>query len=78
MPSCEYCCYMCVGDANYCEIKKKCLSDNTIKTYKCKNFAFNEISAITGNIYTPHKKKESIEEIRTIFDEVNENDNNTN
>lgn len=56
---CRYCAYMCCGDSNYCEKRKKCYEDKAIKrTNKCKYFVLNPIDALgTGKDYKPRKEK---------------------
>ncbi len=67
---CKYCAYMCVGDFNYCEKHNKSYSDSSIKTTnKCKDFVFNEISAISGEIYKPHQEKKKVDR-PTLFDNM--------
>lgn len=47
---CRYCSNMVCGDANYCTAKKKCFSDNYIKsTNDCKDFDLNPIDALGEN-----------------------------
>ncbi len=56
---CRYCCYLTVGDANYCSIRNKTMSDETAKsTNRCNDFAFNCIDAFGENEkgYTSRKK----------------------
>lgn len=67
---CRYCCNMHCGDANYCSVNKACYSDEQIcHTNKCKDFQFNEIDALTGNIYKPRKPKQPKEnDNQMLFD----------
>ena len=56
---CRYCAHMCCGDANWCEKKEKCFSDDYIRRINnCKQFEFNEIDALDINkTYKPRKPK---------------------
>ena len=47
MSSCRWCAYMVYGDVPYCSIKEKVLAESTVRTYKCKRFAYCPIDAIT-------------------------------
>ena len=58
---CRYCCYLIVGDANYCSMRDKTISEATAKsTNRCHDFALNPIDAFGENNkgYTPRKKGE--------------------
>lgn len=57
---CRYCSWLCVGDSNYCERRKQCLSDSYCKRVnKCKYFEFNEIDAFDlEKVYHPKSEKE--------------------
>lgn len=58
---CRYCSNMVCGDANYCTVKKWCLSDKYVKaTNDCKHFEFNPIDALGENErgYQPRISKE--------------------
>lgn len=58
---CRYCCYLVVGDANYCTKHEKTMSEATAKSLnRCGDFAFNPMDAFFENEkgYTPRKQKE--------------------
>ena len=47
---CRYCCYLCVGDANYCSEKQQTMSDAVAKSpNRCHSFALNPIDAFGEN-----------------------------
>lgn len=47
---CRYCCYLVVGDANYCSIQDKTMSEATAKSVnRCHNFALNPVDAFGEN-----------------------------
>lgn len=47
---CRYCCYLCVGDANYCSEKQQTMSDTVAKSpNRCHSFALNPIDAFGEN-----------------------------
>jgi len=47
---CRYCVHMICGDANYCEVRKKCYSTFTVKASNgCKDFEFCAIDALGEN-----------------------------
>lgn len=59
---CRYCCYLVVGDANYCSKHEKTMSEATAKSLnRCSDFAFNQMDAFLENEkgYIPriHTKK---------------------
>lgn len=56
---CRYCSHCCYGDVAYCEIRKKTMSDNSIKAInKCKDFEFNVIDVLDlDKKYKPREKK---------------------
>lgn len=61
---CRYCAYMISGDFNYCEVKKKCFSENTIKSVNhCKDFMFNPIDALFEN-KNEYKPKKTVEKTK--------------
>lgn len=57
---CRYCAWLSVGDSNYCEQRKECLSEEYCKRVnKCKHFEFNEIDAFNfEKTYKPKEIKE--------------------
>ena len=58
---CRYCCYLIVGDANYCSMRDKTISEATAKsTNRCHDFALNPIDAFGENNkgYMTQKKGE--------------------
>lgn len=56
---CRYCCYLCIGDANYCSEQDRTMSEATAKSPNgCHDFAFNPIDAFGGNNeYKPREPK---------------------
>lgn len=62
---CRYCSHLSVGDANYCEQRRQCLSDAYCKRINnCKDFDFNEIDAFDlERTYKPREFKEKGDEI---------------
>lgn len=57
---CRYCCYLCVGDANYCSEKQQTMSDAVAKSpNRCHSFALNPIDAFGENErgYKPREPK---------------------
>lgn len=59
---CRYCQHMCCGDANYCSVKNKVLSDNTIRSLnRCKHFDFNPIDAMSCDVDKQYKPKNKTE-----------------
>ena len=70
---CRYCSYMVCGDANYCEIKDRCYSDEHIKhTNQCKDFELNPIDALRLNdkCYRPREKKPDPDGIQMTWGEI--------
>lgn len=62
---CRYCSLMCCGDVNYCSVKKRTFTDNTIKSpNKCKHFEFNPIDALAenNNEYKPRARRKREDE----------------
>ncbi|MBE5852891.1 MAG: hypothetical protein E7299_08120 [Lachnospiraceae bacterium] len=58
---CRYCCYLVVGDANYCTKQARTMSDASAKAVnRCSDFAFNPMDAFLENEkgYTPRKPKQ--------------------
>lgn len=57
---CRYCSHCCYGDAIYCEVKNKTMSENTAKSVNhCKDFAFCELDVFDiEKKYKPTKEKE--------------------
>lgn len=70
---CRYCAWMCCGDANYCEVKKKTFSTEYIKRQNnCRYFELNPMDALFENKrgYRPREqKKDDGEQMR-----IGEND----
>lgn len=65
---CVYCSRMSCGDANYCSVKEKTYSDNSIKTLnKCKDFDFCRINALTMEEYKPKRTKKDKGQL-SLFD----------
>lgn len=56
---CRYCSNLIVGDSNYCDRKKKCMSDSVAKAVNtCKDFEFNPIDAFDlDKTYKPREPK---------------------
>lgn len=57
---CRYCCYLVVGDANYCTKHENAMSEATAKSLnRCSDFAFNPIDAFFENEdgYKPREQK---------------------
>ena len=70
---CRYCSYMCCGDFNYCEIKKRTYSDEHIRhTNHCKDFDLNPIDAIRLNekCYRPRPKRPEPDGIQITIEEL--------
>lgn len=69
---CRYCTYLVVGDANYCTVKNKCMSESSAKSVnRCREFELNVIDAFGENQkeYTPREpKEEQIEGQLNILD----------
>ncbi len=68
---CRYCANCVYGDFVYCCEHKKEMSESTAKTVnKCKDFIFNSIDALGGDLdkkYKPRKEKVN-ENHPTLFD----------
>lgn len=59
---CRYCCYMVVGDVNYCSKRKQTMSDASAKSVnRCHDFAFNPIDAFgeSEKGYQPRQSKKT-------------------
>lgn len=57
---CRYCCYLTVGDVNYCGMQERTMSDAAAKSAnRCHDFAFNPVDAFGENErgYTPRRPK---------------------
>lgn len=56
---CRYCAYCVYGDAVYCEVHNKTMSEQKAKCVnKCKNFTLNELDVFNiEHKYTPRAKK---------------------
>ena len=57
---CRYCCYLVVGDANYCSMQDKTMSEATAKSVnRCHDFALNPIDAFgeNENGYRPRRQE---------------------
>lgn len=51
---CRYCAYCVYGDAVYCEVHNKTMSEQKAKSVnKCKNFTFTELDVFTMKKYKP-------------------------
>ena len=59
---CRYCANMVWGDSFYCEKKKKCFSESTVKsTNKCKHFEFNPLDVLDiDKEYKPRNPKNDL------------------
>ena len=59
---CRYCANMVWGDSFYCEKKKKCFSESTVKSInKCKYFEFNPLDVLDiDKEYKPRKPKDNL------------------
>ena len=68
---CRYCCACCYGDAVWCHIKKKTMSEEQAKKVNnCKEFVFNEIDVFDPNHkYKPRDNKEKNYEQLSLFEE---------
>lgn len=61
---CKYCANMVCGDANYCNVKQECYTDEQLsRANKCKHFELNRINALTGRTYKPRVKNEKLPQI---------------
>ena len=67
---CRYCAYLCVGDANYCELKKECFTDSKCKKLNyCKHFHFNKIDAFDlTKVYHERKAAKRLKSDINLFD----------
>lgn len=71
----RYCCYLVVGDANYCSKHEKTMSEATAKSLnRCSDFAFNQMDAFLENekgyiprIHTKKPKKKQCDGQMNLF-----------
>lgn len=67
---CRYCCYLVVGDANYCSKHEKTMSEQAAKSQnRCGSFAYNPIDAFNlDKEYKPREpKKEQCDGQMSLF-----------
>lgn len=71
---CRYCAYCISDDLVYCSKQKRVISESKAKSVnKCKDFKFNEIDALGGDlnkIYKPREKKLTSIEQGLLFTEL--------
>lgn len=68
---CRWCVELTVGDASYCNLKQKCLSESyTKRVNKCPDFQFVNMDAYTFEEYKPRvRHNQQVEGQVSIFGE---------